>query len=194
MKIYLASQSVYKIGIMQKFFAEVVSVPHYADETINTLNDPEFESRRLAKDKVLSIIGSIDCSPKDILIGGDQVGYFDGGFLEKPGTIENQKKQLAQLSNKEVSFYTSMYVSSKDQSINKLITDCTLVKFKELPDELINKYVEKENASDCAGGFKIESLGPLLMEYVSMRDPYALQGLPIMQLIRALEEIGISPI
>jgi len=179
---------------MQKFFTEVLSVSHYADETINTLNDPEFESRRLAKDKVLSIIGSIDCSPKDILLGGDQVGYFDGGFLEKPGTIENQKRQLAQLSNKEVSFYTSMYVSSKDQSINKLITDRTLVKFKKLPDELINKYVEKENASDCAGGFKIESLGPLLMEYVSMRDPYALQGLPIMQLIRVLEEIGISPI
>jgi len=194
MKIYLASQSVYKIQIMQKFFAEVISVSHQADETINTPNDPEFESRRLAKDKVLSIIESIDCSPKDILIGVDQVGYFDGGFLEKPGTIENQKRQLAQLSNKEVSFYTSIYVSSKDQTIKKLITDCTLVKFKKLSDELIDNYVKKENASDCAGGFKVESLGPILMEYVNMRDPYALQGLPIMQLIRLLEEVGISPI
>ena len=58
------------------------------------------------------------------------------------------------------------------------------------PAEEIERYVEREQPFDCAGGFKAEALGIALFECIESSDPTALIGLPLIWLAGALREAG----
>ncbi|KAA3641561.1 MAG: septum formation inhibitor Maf, partial [Proteobacteria bacterium] len=64
--------------------------------------------------------------------------------------------------------------------------------FRDLNHSEINRYVDKEQAFDCAGGFKMEQLGLSLMTSVKSDDPSALVGLPLIQLCAFLRELGVE--
>ena len=65
----------------------------------------------------------------------------------------------------------------------------TLVDFKKLSDEMIDSYLKKEPAFNCAGSFKSESLGIVLTKRIFSEDPTALIGLPLIRLTQMLEHI-----
>jgi predicted house-cleaning NTP pyrophosphatase (Maf/HAM1 superfamily) len=45
---------------------------------------------------------------------------------------------------------------------------------------------------DCAGAFKLESLGIALVRRIEGDDPNALIGLPLVSLTELLEQFGVS--
>ena len=47
---------------------------------------------------------------------------------------------------------------------------------------------------DCAGSFKSEGLGISLFEKLEGDDPNSLIGLPLIQLCRLLNNVGINPL
>ena len=51
-----------------------------------------------------------------------------------------------------------------------------------------------EKPYDCAGGFKSEGLGIALFERIECDDPNSLVGLPLIKLIRLLNQFGINVI
>ena len=56
----------------------------------------------------------------------------------------------------------------------------------------IRRYVAADSPLDCAGAFKVESLGIALFERVEARDPTALVGLPLIATARLLRECGFA--
>ncbi len=52
------------------------------------------------------------------------------------------------------------------------------------------RYIEREPAFDCAGGFKAEGLGITLFERMESADPTAIVGLPLIWLAGALRTAG----
>ncbi len=52
---------------------------------------------------------------------------------------------------------------------------------------MVQNYVEKEQPLNCAGSFKSEGLGIGLFERLEGDDPNTLVGLPLIRLIRLLE-------
>ncbi len=70
--------------------------------------------------------------------------------------------------------------------------DLTAVHFRELTDHEIGRYIDREPAYDCAGGFKCEGLGATLFESIETRDPTALVGLPLLWVCAALRELGVT--
>jgi septum formation protein len=58
----------------------------------------------------------------------------------------------------------------------------------------IQRYVEREQPLDCAGGFKCEGLGIALFERIESVDPTALIGLPLIWVAQALREVGLDPL
>ena len=69
--------------------------------------------------------------------------------------------------------------------------DTTTVRFRELSEAEIARYVELEQPFDCAGGFKAESLGISLFERIESEDPTGLIGLPLIWLAGALRRVGL---
>lgn len=68
----------------------------------------------------------------------------------------------------------------------------TLVRFRDLDDDEIRRYVAKERPLDCAGSAKSEGLGIALLEALSGDDPTALIGLPLIALSRMLRAEGLQ--
>lgn len=131
-----------------------------------------------------------------IVIGSDQVADLDGRPLGKPGTVENAIGQLVACAGKTVVFSTALCVidarSERHATFEAL--DTTRVRFRNLGETEIRRYVEREQPLDCAGAFKSEGLGIALFESIESSDPTALVGLPMIALCALLRRAGIAAI
>jgi len=65
------------------------------------------------------------------------------------------------------------------------------VRFRELADIEIERYLTKEDALNCAGSARSESLGISLLEWMRSDDPTALVGLPLIALTEMLRAEGL---
>ncbi|MEO1482325.1 MAG: Maf family protein [Myxococcota bacterium] len=62
---------------------------------------------------------------------------------------------------------------------------------RKLSRGAIERYVKRDHPLDCAGSYKIESLGAALFERVETEDPSAIVGLPLFALVRGLARFGV---
>ena len=77
-------------------------------------------------------------------------------------------------------------------SVKLTHVDTTTVSFRTLGDAEIDRYIEREQPFDCAGGFKAEALGIALFERMDSQDPTAIVGLPLIWLAGALRTAGFT--
>jgi len=66
--------------------------------------------------------------------------------------------------------------------------------FRSLSDAQIESYLRKEQPYHCAGSVKSEGLGVALLERFDGEDPATLIGLPLIRLVRMLENEGLAVI
>jgi len=129
-----------------------------------------------------------------LIIGSDQVCLNNGEILGKPGNFENAFKQLKAASGQHVTFYTGLaVVNSKTGKVQSLVEPYE-VYFRELSDEMITNYLNKEQPYNCAGSFKSEGFGISLFSQFAGKDPNSLIGLPLISLIEMLEKEGLTVI
>lgn len=144
---------------------------------------------RLAKAKAQAVAIQ---HPNALIIGSDQVAVCDGEILGKPGNHENAIKQLQASSGKTVFFLTSLALYNSETDSMQSVVDPFAVHFRELDIAQIDGYLRKEQPYQCAGSFKSEGLGISLFEALQGDDPNSLVGLPLIQLIKMLENEGID--
>ncbi|MGH8260375.1 MAG: Maf family protein, partial [Steroidobacteraceae bacterium] len=116
--------------------------------------------------------------PEAVVIGSDQVAAAGEQILDKPGSAERARRQLALLSGTRAAFHTACTIVGPDGFRADHIDD-TRVSFRPLGAEEIDRYVAREQPFDCAGGFKVEGLGIALFDRIDSADPTALIGLPL---------------
>ena len=68
----------------------------------------------------------------------------------------------------------------------------TIVNFRKITAEEIDRYLELDEPFDCAGSFKSERAGISLFESIQSDDPTALIGLPLIRLCAALRKFGFK--
>jgi len=131
-------------------------------------------------------------SPQAWIIGSDQVADVDGRAIGKPGTLDNARRQLAELSGRTVLFHTALCVAhgALGRSHERLLV--TEVVFRRLSAAEIDRYLAREPALDCAGSAKSEGLGIALLERLTSDDPTALVGLPLAALAAILRAEGFA--
>ncbi len=144
---------------------------------------------RLARSKAQAVA---DSAAGALVIGSDQTLECDGQVLGKPLTLDKAVKQLAMMRGKTLAFHTGLAVINTDNgTIYSDVVDCT-VKFRNLTDNEIKRYLEMEMPLNCAGSFKSESLGISLLDSLEGTDPTALIGLPLIRLSQFLREEGLA--
>jgi septum formation protein len=120
------------------------------------------------------------------------VADLDGKPIGKPGTLDNARAQLRELSGKPVLFHTALCLlnAGEGRRQERLVT--TDVVFRPLTDAEIDRYLAREPAFDCAGSAKSEGLGISLLARLGGEDPTALVGLPLIALAGMLRAEGVA--
>jgi septum formation protein len=96
------------------------------------------------------------------------------------------------MSGKAVIFHTGLCLLNTATGRVHLRGIPTEVRFRELSDAEILRYLDKENALNCAGSARSEGLGISLLESMRGDDPNALVGLPLIALCDMLRAEGIE--
>jgi septum formation protein len=127
-----------------------------------------------------------------VVIGSDQVADLNGQHLGKPGTHEKAAAQLQAMRGQTVRFHTAVCVRRAASSFEEAVLQTVTVRFRDLSDGDIERYLRREQPYDCAGSAKAEGLGIALLESIDSQDPTALIGLPLIDTARLLRQAGLD--
>ncbi|MDH5830273.1 Maf family protein [Luteimonas sp. M1R5S18] len=186
-RLVLASTSRYRAELLSRLRLPFETVRPDVDEAPAAGESPASLALRLATAKAAAVAAT---RPEALVIGSDQVASCDGRILGKPGTRATAIAQLQAMSGREVVFLTAVAIASAGAPGEQAL-DTTTVRFRQLPDDEIARYVDAESPLDCAGSFKCEGLGIALFESIESRDPTALVGLPLIATARLLRARGV---
>jgi septum formation protein len=161
------------------------------DEAPQDGETPAQTATRLA----LAKAGAVSArDPQAVVIGSDQVADLDGRGVGKPGNHARATAQLRSMRGRTVVFQTAVAVVCAATGFAEAALVPVAVRFRELSDEEIERYLRAETPYDCAGSAKIETLGIALVESVGADDPSALVGLPLIRTCELLRRAGVDPL
>lgn len=190
--LVLASTSPYRRELLGRLHLPFDVCSPETDETPLPGEAPAATAERLAVAKATAVI---DKYPDALIIGSDQVAYAGHDTTTrfgKPGTRENARAQLRNLSGKNAVFHTGLCLLNSRSGRRHLRGVATEVRFRELSDAEIERYMDKENALNCSGSARSEGLGVSLLEWMRSDDPTALVGLPLIALAEMLRAEGLQ--
>jgi septum formation protein len=185
--LILASSSVYRMALLQRLGIPFSCQAPAVLELLLPGESPSDLTLRLALAKANSVA---DSHPSAVVIGSDQVGECKGHTVSKPGSADNAVAQLLQLSGQTVNFHTAVAVVCAATGFCRTALVETEVQFRILEEDEVHRYVEWDKPLDCAGSFKAESAGPVLVEAMISSDPTAIIGLPLIGLAGLLRAAG----
>lgn len=188
-EIILASGSPFRQQLLDRLKLDYKSLPPDIDETIIAGEDASNYVCRLASAKANHVAAN---HPQAVVIGSDQCALLDEKILGKPGSHENALRQLRQARGKVVVFHTAVCVLNLSTGFSATEDVEYEVEFRNLSDQQLDHYLRVEQPYQCAGSFKAEGYGACLFNRMRGEDPTALIGLPLITLIRMLENAGIE--
>lgn len=184
MQIILASQSPYRQQQLRDFGLEfeIASPRVDEDELKNRFRAPAKLARFLAEEKARSLT---ELYPRAAIIGADQLVAFKKTILGKPGTREQAIQQLQRLSGKTHSLVTAVAVAHGKNVRSEVVV--AKIKMRRLTRDEILASLYRDHPLDCAGSYKLEKSGLSLVAKISVSDPSALMGIPLLTLHRLLK-------
>nr|XP_025713540.1 N-acetylserotonin O-methyltransferase-like protein isoform X1 [Callorhinus ursinus] len=154
-----------------------------------------------AKQKALEVASRMhqkDLRAPDVVIGADTIVTVGGLILEKPVDKQDAYRMLSRLNGKEHSVFTGVAIvhcCTKDGQLDTEVSEFheeTTVKFSELSEELLWEYIDSGEPMDKAGGYGIQALGGMLVEYVH-GDFLNVVGFPLNHFCKKLVELYYPP-
>jgi septum formation protein len=189
MQLILASSSPFRQAVLKKLPLDFKTDTPDVDENPLPDETPEQLVKRLAEAKAQAIAARY---PHSLIIGSDQVAVLNGEILGKPGNHDNAIIQLRKASGQQVIFQTGLCLLNTDTGKTQVSCVPFKVQFRPLSNEQIERYLDYEKPYNSAGSFKSEGLGITLFESLQGDDPNTLIGLPLIELVRMLENEGIT--
>jgi len=188
-QLVLASSSTYRRELLERLHIPFSVVAPSVDESPLPGEFPEQTAARLAQAKAAKVA---DQWTDALVIGCDQVAALNGAQLGKPRTRENAFQQLQLLRGKTVEFRTALCLLNTGTGRTQIKVVANQVRFRNLSDQQIANYLEKESPYNCTAAAKVEGLGVALIEAMHGEDPWALIGLPLIALVEMLSNEGLE--
>lgn len=129
-----------------------------------------------------------------IVIGADTIVVISGRILGKPVDEADAHDMLRLLSGKTHQVYTGISVISANngEAPEANGVESTDVAFRQLTDQMIERYIATREPMDKAGAYAIQGKGSVLIEKINGCF-FNVVGLPVYRLSRLLEELGLEP-
>lgn len=186
--VVLGSTSRYRRELLARLQLPFEVAAPDVDETPQAGESPRDLALRLALAKARAVAAR---HPEAVVIGSDQVADLAGQPLGKPGTHERAVQQLRQMRGQTVVFQTALAVVCLASGFEQIDLAAVSVRFRDLSDPEIERYLQIEKPYDCAGSARSEGLGIVLLEGIDSDDPTALVGLPLIRTARMLRAAGV---
>jgi septum formation protein len=190
-RLVLASTSRYRRELLARLRIPFDVEAPEVDEDAHAGETPAQTAVRLAIAKAAAV-GARHAGA--VVVGSDQIADLDGHGIGKPGDHARATAQLRTMRGRTVVFQTAVAVVCHAIGFVEAALVPVAVRFRDLGDDEIERYLRSETPYDCAGSAKIETLGIALVESVSADDPTALIGLPLIRTCELLRRAGIDPL
>lgn len=185
LQLILASTSRYRKELLSRLNIPFETASPGVDEKLLPNESLTDMALRLARAKADAVREQY---PGALIIGSDQVAACEGVRLDKPMAHVKAVQQLQRVSGKTVIFHTAVaLLNARTGRIHARLVP-TEVRFRQIDDAEIKRYLRIEPAYDCAGSAKAEGLGIALIDSILADDPTALIGLPLIALCQMLRE------
>ncbi|WP_027624985.1 Maf-like protein [Clostridium lundense] len=191
MNIILASASERRKELLKRIVDNFqIVVSNFDENKIEFQGDCGSYVVDLAKGKALNVASNLN-THEDIIIASDTVVFLDNKVLGKPKDKSEAFDMLKSLSGKIHQVYSGIAIYNTYNK--KIITEyvCTEVKFSNIPDDLILKYIESGEPMDKAGAYGIQGYGGIFVEKIN-GCYYNVVGLPLNKLYFLLKEMGVD--
>uniref|UniRef100_A0A3Q3X505 Uncharacterized protein n=1 Tax=Mola mola TaxID=94237 RepID=A0A3Q3X505_MOLML len=198
--VVLASSSPRRMEILRNAGLRFEVVPSWFKETLDKglFKTPYEYAVETAKQKALEVARRMPfkhLKTPDIVIGADTIVAVDGRILEKPVDKNNAYEMLSSLSGKEHSVFTGVAIlfchKKENEEVDYQLFDFyeeTKVKFADLSESMLWEYIDSGEPMDKAGGYGIQALGGMLVEYVH-GDFLNVVGFPLNHFCKQLDLI-----
>lgn len=193
-KIVLASSSPRRKEILEMLKIPFEIFPSDADENIETeLSAEDYVmtlSERKGEDVFLKLKKRGYDMEKTLVISCDTIVYYDDMVIGKPADKMHAVLTLGVLSDSWHSVYSGLTLRLGDRvSTDFCRTD---VKFREISEKEIKKYVDSGEPMGKAGSYAIQLLGSSFAERIE-GDFYNIVGLPVSLLSKMLKsDFGVE--
>lgn len=187
-KLVLASTSKYRRALLDRLGLSYTAATPRVDEEAAKAETLDALALQLAVAKAESCAGAY---PDAYVLGSDQLVDLDGERLGKPGTLEKAEEQLRRLSGRSHRLVTAVALRHPNGTVEHGV-DVHEMKLRVMTEAEIKRYVARERPIDCAGSYKVESLGISLCETVSGADFTAIVGLPLIRVCQLLRNAGFE--
>ncbi|XP_072300981.1 probable bifunctional dTTP/UTP pyrophosphatase/methyltransferase protein [Eucyclogobius newberryi] len=198
--VVLASASPRRQDILRNAGLRFEVVPSWFKETLDKrlFKAPHEYAVETAKQKALEVARRMPfkhLKTPDIVIGADTIVTVDGLILEKPADKDDAYRMLSSLSGKMHSVFTGVVIvlchKKEDDKVNYQLIEFyeeTKVKFADLSQDLLWEYINSGEPMDKAGGYGIQALGGMFVEYVH-GDFLNVVGFPLNHFCKQLDLI-----
>ncbi len=126
-----------------------------------------------------------------VVLGADSFAVCDGQLLGKPHTVKRAKEMLRLLSNRSHAFITGYTIIDTDSGREFSEAVETIVCFREISDDEIDRYLKKEDVLKNAGAYRLQDVGAIFAVRVE-GEVNNIIGLPLAQIAQHLKTFGIS--
>ncbi|MEZ5977801.1 MAG: nucleoside triphosphate pyrophosphatase [Planctomycetota bacterium] len=187
MRLVLASTSTYRRDLLARLGLPFEQRAPRVDEDAWKAKGlaPRDLAAALAREKARAVAAEL---PGATVIGSDQVCALGDLVLDKPGSEERAREQLARLAGRTHELLTAVCVLGPDGEWEHL--DVATLAVRALDAEQVARYVAADRPLDCAGSYKLESRGIALFESLACADHTAIVGLPLVALANELVRRG----
>ncbi|MCM8804129.1 MAG: 23S rRNA (uracil(1939)-C(5))-methyltransferase RlmD [Candidatus Omnitrophica bacterium] len=184
MRIILASKSERRKELLKRICKNFEVIDSNFDESKIDEKEPVKYAIYCAIEKA-KIVG--EKYPDAVVIGADTIVSLNNEIIGKPSNYKEAKEILKKLSGTEHQVITGIALYKKEEG--RLISDYELsyVKFRNIKDEEIEEYLNKEDFLDKAGAYGIQDIKDRFVEYIK-GDFDNVVGLPVEKLKRYLED------
>ena len=169
----------------------LIGIPHAVapadiDETAFDGEPPRAHAERLAREKATAIAGR---EADALVIGADTIVVVDGDILGKPTDENAAAEMLRRLAGRTHVVLTAVAVAFNRTLVSGV--ESVDVRFRDLSDDEIARYVATREPMDKAGAYGIQGFGATIVERID-GDYFAVMGLALGRMVRLMADVGVE--
>ena len=154
--------------------------------------DPSTDPREMVLHNAhLKAAAVADLHPASLVLGADTTVALGDQALNKPADLAEARAMLRRLSGREHTVHTGVCLILRSEGLDESHCVTAHVRFRELSDADIERYVKIVNTLDKAGAYGIQEGREIIIE--SYEEPIStIMGLPVEFVTCRLERLGLK--
>lgn len=186
-KIILGSQSPRRKELLENAGIEFEILTADGEEIVDENLSFHQVVESLAQQKNQQVSENPACPDDAVVITADTMVVCDGEIMGKPKNDEDARRMLGMLSGNTHSVLTGYCILDRENGKKASGVAETKVKFRDLDEEEIEKYIKTGEPKDKAGAYGIQLRASMFVEEIH-GDYFNIVGLPVEKICKLLKE------